>query len=453
MASYDIPQSTSFEIQSIKITTNYGEVDVRAMFMEINLFDGVLQPCMSGNIIIQDAVGLANKLAFDGSEFITISMSKSADFLPFVKTFHIYKLSDRRAVNLSMEAYILHFASEEFVYSEQQRVQQNYFEKHSDVVGNILSDYLSVPDSKIFIEESKGIRKSVLPKMKPLDAITWCAKRALDENYRPNFLFFENLQGFFFVSLSSIMKNDAIATIKHSISNLGQESMSNDYLSAKKIEVVSQYDYIDNTREGLYAGTFIGFDPLTRTYRKVRMDLNSNLGNSEIANEFKNKSNYRNPGAVINTKMYDSKITVFPFMNERGKSPWLLANDPIPTLTEDAPEKWMFQRNAILKNMTSKIVRIALSGNFGLTSGQNINMLVPVRGEKAENDPNDNLDMSLSGRYLIIAARHVIRYDKHETILELATDSTNQQSTAPETNVNDSNGSYTTANDYNEDAI
>lgn len=449
MPSYDIPQSTSFDIESIRITTNYGEVDVRAMFMEINLFDGVFQPCMSGNILIQDSVGLVNKLAFDGSEFITISISKSESFLPFVKTFHIYKMSHRKAVNVNMEAYILHFSSEEFVYSEQQRVQQNYFDKHSEVVGKILSDYLSVQDQRIFVEESMGIRKSILPKMKPLDAITWCAKRALDENYRPNFLFFENLQGYFFISLSSIMKNPAVATIKHSISNLGEESMSNDFLSAKKIEVVSQYDYIDNTREGLYAGTFIGFDPMTRTYKKVRMDLNSNLGNSETANEYKNKSNYRNPGAVINTKMFDSKITVFPYAYERENSAWLLYNDPVQTLTEESPEKWMFQRNAILRNMTSKVVRIALSGNFGLTSGHNINMLVPVRGEKSDNDPDGNLDMSLSGRYLIIATRHVIRYDRHETILELATDSTNQESKAPDTQVGDDNGSYTTADDKN----
>lgn len=449
MADYDIPQSTSFDIDSIKITTNYGEVDVRSMFMEINLFDGVLQPCMSGSILIQDAVGLVNKLAFDGSEFITISISKSQDFLPFVKTFHIYKMSNRKAVNLNMEVYILHFSSEEFVYSEQQRVQQNYFEKHSDVVGKILKDYLAVGDNKIFVEESRGVRKTVMPKMKPLDAITWCAKRALDENYRPNFLFFENLQGFFFISLSTIMKNPAVANIKHSISNLGQQSMGNDFLSAKRIEVVSQYDYIDNTREGLYAGTFIGFDPMTRTYKKVRMDLNSNLGNSETANEYKNKSNYRNPGAVLNTKMFDSKITVFPYSQERENSAWLLYNDPVNTLTEDTPEKWMFQRNAILRNATSKVIRVSMSGNFGLTSGHNINMLVPVRGEKYDGDPDDNLDMSLTGRYLIIATRHIIKYDRHETILELATDSTNQQSTAPDTQVGDDNQSYTTADDGN----
>ena len=449
MADYDIPQSTSFDIQSIKITTDYGSVDVRSMFMEINLFDGVLQPCMSGNILIQDAVGLINKLAFDGSEFITIRISKAGDFLPFEKTFHIYKLSHRKAINLGMESYILHFSSEEFIYSEQQRVQQNYFEKHSDLAGKILSEYLSVPDNKIFIEQSMGVRKAILPKMKPLDAITWCAKRALDENYRPNFLFFENMQGFFFTSLSTIMKNGAIATIKHSITNLGQESIGNDFLSAKKIEVVSQYDSIDNTREGLYAGTFIGFDPMTRTYRKVKMDLNSNLGKSETANAYKNKSNYRNPGAVLNTRMFDSKITVFPFTNERTNSSWLLSSDPVTTLTEDTPEKWMFQRNAILRNMTSKIVRVALSGNFGLTSGHNINMLVPVRGEKVDNDPNDNLDMSLTGRYLIIATRHIIRYDKHETILELATDSTNQESKAPDTKIGDDNNSYTTADDGN----
>jgi hypothetical protein len=36
------------------------------------------------------------------------------------------------------------------------------------------------------------------------------------------------------------------------------------------------------------------------------------------------------------------------------------------------------------------------------------------------------MDKSKSGKYLIVAARQMITYDKHETILEVATDSSNR---------------------------
>ena len=33
---------------------------------------------------------------------------------------------------------------------------------------------------------------------------------------------------------------------------------------------------------------------------------------------------------------------------------------------------------------------------------------------------------TLQGKYLIVAARHIIKYDKHETLLEVANDSSNR---------------------------
>ena len=66
-----------------------------------------------------------------------------------------------------------------------------------------------------------------------------------------------------------------------------------------------------------------------------------------------------------------------------------------------------------------------MPGNFDLTSGLTANLLVPARGEKARGI--DDIDYSLSGKYLIIASRHMITYHKHETIIEVATDSNNRE--------------------------
>jgi hypothetical protein len=69
-----------------------------------------------------------------------------------------------------------------------------------------------------------------------------------------------------------------------------------------------------------------------------------------------------------------------------------------------------------------KRLRIVVPGNFGLYAGYSVYLEYPNRfNDKTDVNPNDK---TLGGRYMIVSARHIIRFDKHETILEVATDST-----------------------------
>jgi len=81
----------------------------------------------------------------------------------------------------------------------------------------------------------------------------------------------------------------------------------------------------------------------------------------------------------------------------------------------------MFQRKAIIENLMSKRLKVAMPGNFQLTSGFNVNLVAPNFGKKFKGD--DNEDKSLSGKYIIVASRQIIGYEKHETIIEVATTS------------------------------
>ena len=40
----------------------------------------------------------------------------------------------------------------------------------------------------------------------------------------------------------------------------------------------------------------------------------------------------------------------------------------------------------------------------------------------------EGVDETLSGKYIITGVRHIIRFDKHETVIEVATDSTKKKS-------------------------
>jgi hypothetical protein len=92
------------------------------------------------------------------------------------------------------------------------------------------------------------------------------------------------------------------------------------------------------------------------------------------------------------------------------------------SLDEDT-ENYRFQREAIFQNLFSKRVKLVLPGNFKLSSGFCIDLDVPKRSILA--DRENPFDSSLHGKYLIVAARHIIRPNMHEVVIEAVTDSSN----------------------------
>jgi hypothetical protein len=72
-----------------------------------------------------------------------------------------------------------------------------------------------------------------------------------------------------------------------------------------------------------------------------------------------------------------------------------------------------------------KRIKFAMPGNFQLTSGLNVNVMLPNMAQREKGD--DNIDESLSGKYIIIATRQIIGLEKHETIIEVATTSTEKE--------------------------
>ena len=144
--SLSVTKSTQFKINELTIVTKGGPIDISVVYEEINLFDSLFMPVMSGNILINDSIGLANKLILDGSEYIIISISKDEENnqTHFDRTFRVVRISNRQNTKQNSETYILEFVSEEMVFSLQQKINQSYNSVYSDVVEKILTNQLSI---------------------------------------------------------------------------------------------------------------------------------------------------------------------------------------------------------------------------------------------------------------------------------------------------------------------
>ena len=428
--SQPFKKSTEFLVKELSIITKDGLIDITSIYQEINIFDSLLSPVMTGSILLTDATGLSNRFLFDGSESILIHIIKSSnleDTAFFKKAFRIYKQSDRKNKGLNSEFYVLHFCSDELMYSDQQRINQSYENTYGKIVSKILVDYLRVSENRLkgIFEDTFGIKQIVIPNLKPIDAISWCAKRSVDYNKSPNYVFFENAVGFNYVTLSKLLTQDTILNIQFGAKNLKSQAALDEISMARGFEVIVQNDSLARQRSGVNAGQFIGFDPITRTTAIRQIGYGDVYSSMKHSNSTENTSIVQNKAGIENVKAYNSKKTYSMFGAAQQYSEYIKKNDPESLSKIENLEDWVFQRKSIFENLMSKRIKIVMPGNFQLSSGFNVKVDAPNFGKKIKGGGDDNEDTSLNGNYIIVASRHIIGYDKHETIIEVATTSTN----------------------------
>ena len=421
-------ESSQFRIRRLQLFSGSNVIDLSNVYQEINIYDSIFMECIRGEILILDALGIVKRMALDGSEFLNIEISKQEETTDtlYEKKFRVYKISDRKIVNQTSEAVLLHFVSDEMIKSMQQKIRRAFDGfTHTEMAVTILVNYLGLTGDKFaLIEPSKGVHSLVVPNLSPLDALTWLTKRALNNEDLPNFLFFENKRGYCFTSLSKLISEPTIFDINLEPKNFVKTRDSN-FLGALHMKVVSQYDVLLNIENGVYSGKFIGFDPITRRLAINNLDYSKTYGKTEQhLNSFPNFTSLRDIEGRDISQMYDSKVSLYPFESSRLTTAYVKSNDSEAANITDKTHFYVFQRRPILANLLQTTVHLTLPGNFALSSGYNVYLRIPDRSIKVDNEVK--LDKTLDGKYIITAAHHIIGRSKHETIIEVATDSTNK---------------------------
>ena len=427
-----LEHSLQFLIKEMSLTLSSGEsFDITSLFGEINLFENMFTPCQSGNVLIFDAVGLFNKFNLQGNEIIRFKIQKSKDddnvFL-YYKEFRIYKISARSNDASTSQSYVLHFVNEDFVYSMQKKISSSYTGLYSDIVKKILVNDLKVKDAKPAKAKSgigqfyktDSFREFIIPNLTPFDAIDWITKRSVSSKYKtPDYLFYENENGYNFTPITSLWEQKLSWTINVKPKNVS-ENLKDELFGARKVRVLSQFNMINNIKDGVYAGKFVGFDTLTRTIVvtdvKNTYDTTSKHGNK---NSYLTNSTTKSKESF--SEMNDSRIVTYPFAVPRTTEAYIKENSPKTSSIIDNTHEYIFQRAASFSNLLHKRVELTMPGNFSYSCGTIVNLNMPKFSIK---DDTKNTDDTLTGRYIITGVRHIIRYNMHETLLEIATDST-----------------------------
>jgi hypothetical protein len=395
-------RSTDFVINTLTLVTSDGVVtDIDPFAVEVNLYEDIFSPCMSGSILMGDALDLIDHLKLHGNEFLIMEIDKPSLKQPVRKVFRVYKISNREYTTNTLQNYILHFCSEELVLSTQKYMSKSYKGMVvSDMVKDILINQLQTGTSKLArLETTEGIFNIVLPRMQPFEAIEWLASRAYSSD-GSLFFFFENRDGFNFISYETLMKNPVYQTYYYA-PKTGTSPQDN-LNRINFLKVIQDFDVIASGRYGAYSATLMTYD----------FTSGKTVGHNSTMTQYKKL----NKGLPINDSKnrFNSTLT--------GNPEYFLKFHPTasdPTVNNHHPENWLHKKASKLAQIHTFKMIATIPGDVMLKVGSIIEVELPQAIPQSTRESSE----FRSGKYLVSALHHVFVNGIMTTTLELLSDS------------------------------
>ena len=390
-------------------------VEISKLLQELNIFQNIGTPFMSGSILIKDGAGLAEVLPFMGQERLIFSLRTPGRQKVDFNEYHaiIYNVGARIHQSDRSQNIILNFTSLENYKNIRTKVSKSFNGNISNIVKEILTSKNYLGSRKpINIEPTRNIRTFVMPNISPFDAIGVMKTEAMSATEEaPHYLFYENQDGFHFRSIDSLLgQKKSLSVIEKDTYRFeppppGNISVDPNYILPTILhwEIANNTNSFLNVRGGMYASTLYTHDIFNKNIQKFEFDY--------IKDGFKKRNstnqNRKNSGPQVpQTKIGDKPITEYPesivFVHPTG-------SDNLHTLgTDNNSKEWLQESRSRELEKEFFTLRIETYGNTGVQVGDLINVIIPSNKPMSSAEGRDAYDRTLSGRYMITKIHHLV---------------------------------------------
>lgn len=405
-------------IEKCDIFTSGGiRQDIAAQVIAITLYEDIFSPFISGSLTVRESFDLVNLFPFVGEEMVEIEIvTPTLEETKNIRgTFYIYKMTDRVLLGDKLVAYVLHFISPEAIIDLNKKISKVYSGTPEEIIKSLLTDNVNGLQTKkeIFVEPSNKQIKFISNFWSPSKCINWVTDNAVNKNDAPNYVFFENRYGFYFISLDTLYTNGLYQSFtkdgytRDSLSN-GRDArnVSEDFRRIDAVTIPVGYDYMSKLRGGMYSSKLISYD----LNRKVYNSKNYNI------REKYEKLNHLNPNKLIGDNAIfraNSLIVNYPRDNANFSG-----------FNDATNYKYAQERISLINLAQASKIEITVPGRSDYTVGQKVSVtLNKIQPTSESDDAQDMVDKMFSGYYIISAINHYVTRERHECHMELIKDS------------------------------
>ena len=410
-------------------------IDITKLVGEINIYEGIKNKVLTGNIVILDAQAIPAHLPLTGFERIefkvlTPGCSRGYDFT--AKSGHpmyIYNITNRSQQAARSQSYVLNFCSKEMITNEQTRISQAYKGATEVGVFDIVRTHLKSKKA-LYLEETKSNHQYVIPRIRPFKAIDLLKEESFSKLHNtPGMTFYEDADGFHFRSYENMLAltrdkvRPVVAQFQVKAANVGAEKdIITQMKQVNNFSIDKQYDTLQNYRIGIYGSRMVTHNMYNKTFSELDFHYQDEYGLSHHTEHDGEGGKQENKSLAPRLNFGNDKyVSDYP----EGVLHFTSTTEKTFNDFEAAPNEVLLPRKLSYQMaFESQVLTLDIPGFTGMSAGDLIAFDVPSYEPTNTTNPSDR-DPFMSGRWLVKSVRHrfSIAEKKHFTKIECIKDS------------------------------
>ena len=369
----------------------------------ITYYESVKSPSISVSIDFIDVDGVISREGITGGEYLDLKI-KVPDFDDFEITpdKHFMMLNSVKNVKTSSNKQIatLEFVSVEAIINETARVSRRFTGNVSQIVKELMKDKKSIQTSKNLETDESFNKYSFVGNLKrPFDTIQWLCPKAASTDKECGFLFYENLDGYFFKSIKGLLDADSSETYEK------PEAPVDTDIKITENNLDSSNDIGMNCRMGMYAN------------KTIYVDIEN--GKLETVDYKISDLNLAKP-PKLPAGLEDTPTRLMLRILDAGA----LQKGSKKEEVEKRSELAVYQNKSYARTnlLFSQSLSISTPFNPDLRVGQMIDVVLPVKEGSDQSQTTGGGENDISGKYLLSELKHSIANGKSNSELKLIRD-------------------------------
>ena len=369
----------------------------------ITYYESVKSPSISVSIDFIDVDGVISREGITGGEYLDLKI-KVPDFDDFEITpdKHFMMLNSVKNVKTSSNKQIatLEFVSVEAIINETARVSRRFTGGVSQIVKELMKDKKSIQTSKNIETDESFNKYSFVGNLKrPFDTIQWLCPKAASTDKECGFLFYENLDGYFFKSIKGLLDADSSETYEK------PEAPVDTDIKITENNLDSSNDIGMNCRMGMYANKTLYVDIENGKIETV----DYKISDLNLAKPPKLPAGLEDVPTRLMLRILDAGALQKGSKKEE---------------VEKRSELAVYQNKSYARTnlLFSQSLSISTPFNPDLRVGQMIDVVLPVKEGSDQSQTTGGGENDISGKYLLSELKHSIANGKSNSELKLIRD-------------------------------
>tara|TARA_B000000609_G_C24156314_1_gene340684 strand:- start:30 stop:1247 length:1218 start_codon:yes stop_codon:yes gene_type:complete len=369
----------------------------------ITYYESVKSPSISVSIDFIDVDGVISREGITGGEYLDLKI-KVPDFDDFEITpdKHFMMLNSVKNVKTSSNKQIatLEFVSVEAIINETARVSRRFTGNVSQIVKELMKDKKSIQTSKNLETDESFNKYSFVGNLKrPFDTIQWLCPKAASTDKECGFLFYENLDGYFFKSIKGLLESDSSETYEK------PETPVDTDIKITENNLDSSNDIGMNCRMGMYANKTLYVDIENGKIETV----DYKISDLNLAKPPKLPAGLEDVPTRLMLRILDAGALQKGSKKEE---------------VEKRSELAVYQNKSYARTnlLFSQSLSISTPFNPDLRVGQMIDVVLPVKEGSDQSQTTGGGENDISGKYLLSELKHSIANGKSNSELKLIRD-------------------------------